>query len=135
MSVLATLFAASIGTANPTPALSLESLSIWALTPITRPNASISGPPEFPWLIGASVWIEPPIEKLFGACIVLSSALTMPLVTVPASPNGLPIAITGSPTLTAAESPRASGCSIVDGTDTRTTARSVELSWPTSLAV
>jgi len=27
------------------------------LIPITRPRASKSGPPEFPWLIGASVWI------------------------------------------------------------------------------
>ena len=30
---------------------------IWALIPITRPRASKSGPPELPWLIGASVWI------------------------------------------------------------------------------
>src|SRR4051794_35771518 len=27
--------------------------------PRTRPRASSSGPPEFPWLIAASVWIAP----------------------------------------------------------------------------
>ena len=30
-------------------------LRIWALIPITRPRASNSGPPELPWLMGASV--------------------------------------------------------------------------------
>jgi hypothetical protein len=30
---------------------------IWALIPITRPRASKSGPPEFPCVIGASIWI------------------------------------------------------------------------------
>ena len=50
-------FAESIGTANPTPSALPVSLRIWALIPITRPCASKSGPPEFPWLIGASTWI------------------------------------------------------------------------------
>ena len=50
---------------------------------------SSSGPPELPWLIAASVWIVLLIVKLFGAVICLCSALTIPLVTVPSSPNGL----------------------------------------------
>ena len=51
--------AASIGIAKPMP-LSFPVpfwLSICALMPITRPRASNSGPPEFPCVIGASVWI------------------------------------------------------------------------------
>jgi hypothetical protein len=46
-----------IGIANPTPSAFPELERIWALIPITRPRASSSGPPEFPWLIGASIWI------------------------------------------------------------------------------
>ena len=49
------------GIAKPTPSLPPESLSICVLTPITWPSVSISGPPELPWLIGASVWIASPI--------------------------------------------------------------------------
>ena len=94
---------------EPDASLPPDWLWIWALTPITWPAASSSGPPELPWLIGASVWIESLIEKLFGESIVRWSALTMPLVTVWASPNGLPIATTGSPTWTASELPNVSG--------------------------
>ena len=39
---------------------------------------SMSGPPELPWLIAASVWIEPGIENPFGAAIVRLIALTIP---------------------------------------------------------
>jgi hypothetical protein len=35
--------------------------------PITRPKRSSSGPPEFPWLIGASVWTAFAMVKPFGA--------------------------------------------------------------------
>ena len=59
----------SDGIAKPTPSLPPDSLSICALTPITRPWPSRSGPPELPWLIAASVWIESLIVKLFGAVI------------------------------------------------------------------
>jgi hypothetical protein len=47
------------GTANPMPTFPPPpfAVSICELTPITRPCASISGPPELPLLIGASVWI------------------------------------------------------------------------------
>src|SRR6478735_10338022 len=95
MSVCAMLFDLLIGTEKPTPALSFESLSIWSLIPITVFVAtSISGPPELPWLIAASVWIAPVMEKPFGAVIVRLVALTIPAVMVSARPNGLPIATT-----------------------------------------
>ena len=80
-------------------------VSIWELIPITSPAASISGPPELPGLIAASVWITLLIEKPLGAWIWRCSAETMPLVTVRSRPNGLPIATTGSPTWTFDELP------------------------------
>ena len=98
------------GIANPTPSLPPDWLWIWAFTPITWPDAFSSGPPEFPWLIGASTWIESPIVKSFGESMLRWSALTIPLVTVCESPKGLPIATTGSPTWTASEFPSESGC-------------------------
>ena len=102
---------ASTGTAKPTPEFwSLPPLvRIWELTPITRPWSSSSGPPELPGLIAASVCTAPEIEKPFGAWIVRPSADTMPLVTVPSSPNGLPIAIAGSPGWRSSEAPSSSG--------------------------
>ena len=48
------------GIAKPMPTLPwFWSPPVWIcdVTPITRPAASISGPPELPWLIAASVWI------------------------------------------------------------------------------
>ena len=45
------------GIAKPTPSLPPESLWICAFTPITCAVPFRSGPPELPWLIGASVWI------------------------------------------------------------------------------
>ena len=50
--------------------------------PMTSPRASISGPPELPGLIDASVWMTLSIWKLFGALIWRCSAETMPVVTV-----------------------------------------------------
>ena len=109
------------GIAKPTPSEPPDSLSICALTPITRPRRSRSGPPELPWLMAASVWIVSVIVKLFGAVISRWSALTIPLVIVPSRPNGLPSASTGSPTSTALESASRSGaeqaCGRVDAED------------------
>jgi hypothetical protein len=52
----ATCLAVLIGTAKPIPMLPPPfGDSIWELIPITRPAASIRGPPELPGLIGASV--------------------------------------------------------------------------------
>ena len=57
-----------------------------------------SGPPELPWLIAASVWIESLMVNFVLPSIARWSALTMPPVTVSSSPKGLPIATTPSPT-------------------------------------
>ncbi len=105
--------AVSIGIAKPMPTLPLPPppVAIWELIPITSPSALISGPPELPGLIAASVWITLVIEKPSGASIWRCRAETMPLVTVRSSPKGLPIATTGSPTSISEELPRVSGCS------------------------
>ncbi len=68
--------------------------------PITAPERSISGPPELPWLIAASVCSALLIAKSFGAEISRWIAEMMPAVSVRSSPNGLPIATTESPTWT-----------------------------------
>ncbi len=135
MSCCATRWTMLDGIAKPTPSLPPESLSIWALMPMTWPSESSSGPPELPWLIAASVWIAPLIVKLFGAWIVRLSALTMPVVTVPSRPNGLPMATTPSPTRTPLESANCSGCSSDFGASTLITATSVEESVPTTFAL
>ena len=83
----------SLGIANPTPTLaSTVPPSICAFTPTTRPLRSSIGPPELPWLIGASVWIAFGIVRPFGAWMSRPVALTIPAVIVRSSPNGLPIA-------------------------------------------
>ena len=46
-----------MGTANPRPSLPPPDEAICSLMPMTLPGLSISGPPELPWLIAASVWI------------------------------------------------------------------------------
>ena len=75
------------------------------LIPTTAPRLSRSGPPELPGLIDASVWTNSSYGPL---PMKRSLALTIPVVTVWSSPNGLPIAITGSPTWSRSESPSGS---------------------------
>ncbi len=60
-----TSFSVSTATAKPTPVLLADcpSVRICALTPITRPRLSSSGPPEFPGLIAASVCSALPMSK------------------------------------------------------------------------
>ena len=62
---------------------------------MTSPAALTSGPPELPGLIAASVWIALMNAWSSGlrspAETGRLSALTMPVVTVPASPSGAPI--------------------------------------------
>ena len=63
--------------------------------PITWPSMLNSGPPELPRLIAASVWMK----SSYGPWrMSRPRAETMPAVTVPPRPNGLPIASTQSPT-------------------------------------
>lgn len=102
--------------------------------PITFPWASISGPPELPGLIGASVWITLKIGNLFGAWISRWRAETIPEVTVFSKPNGLPIATTDSPTWTLLESPNDSGVIFTWPGSMRMTARSWLGSLPANLA-
>ena len=72
-----------IGIAKPMPTEPLPPpVAIWELMPITRPFASISGPPELPGLMEASVWITFEIGKPLGALISRATAETMPVVTV-----------------------------------------------------
>jgi hypothetical protein len=123
------------GIAKPTPTLAPVLPAICALTPITWPLELRSGPPELPWLIAASVWIESLIVNSLGARISRWSALTIPLVTVSSSPNGLPIAIAASPTWTRLESETVSGWSTESGASTLITARSVDGSVPTTFAL
>src|SRR6478735_5432923 len=57
--------------------------------PTTWPSRSTSGPPELPWLIGASIWMKSSYGPL---CRSRPRAETMPAVTVVPMPKGLPIA-------------------------------------------
>ena len=124
------------GTAKPIPTLPEEPspVAICELTPITRPVASSSGPPELPGLIAASVWITSSIGSRSGAVIRRCSAETTPVVSVRSSPKGLPIATVGSPTLHVEESPSASGCRAGPFGLTASTARSVSGSLPMTRA-
>ena len=63
MSSAAIDFTVFDGIAKPIPTLAPVLPAICALTPITSPLELRSGPPEFPWLIAASVWIESLIVK------------------------------------------------------------------------
>ena len=92
----------SDGMAKPMPTEPPEGDRIAVFIPITLPSWVNSGPPELPWLIGASIWMNwsygpSPMSRL--------TAETMPAVTVPPRPNGLPIATTHSPGFTSAELP------------------------------
>ena len=116
----------------PSPA---PPVAIWELMPITRPAASSSGPPELPGLIAASVWMTLSIVKPLGPGSCAAAAETTPVVSVRSRPNGLPIAIVGSPTCTSCESPSASGLRSGPSGSTLSSARSVEASRPTTFAV
>jgi hypothetical protein len=95
---------------------------------------SISGPPELPWLIEASVWTasmtvsvsEPSPDSGIGRC----SALMIPWVTVLRSPSGAPAASTSSPTRTLSESPSRATVRLLT-LSTFSTAKSVFGSRPT----
>jgi hypothetical protein len=128
--------AVAIGIANPMPTLAspLPPVAICELMPTTFPCPSISGPPELPGLIAASVWITCEIVKPSGAVICRWSADTIPEVIVLSNPNGLPIAATGSPTCTLDVPPSVSGCSVTLLGSTCSTARSLELSTPATWA-
>ena len=90
-----------------------------------------SGPPELPRLMAASVWMK----SSYGPCrMSRPRALTMPAVTEPPSPNGLPIASTQSPTRSASLSPNGTNLSGLS-LSTLSSARSTRSSLPTSTAL
>ena len=106
----------SIGMANPmfwefVPSLAEPATAVFM--PMTCPAVSMSGPPELPGLMAASVWIRfcrlsvaVPVPP---ACTVRPRAETMPWVTVgvpAARPSALPMATTASPTTAFCESPK-----------------------------
>jgi len=59
-----------------------ESMYFAVARPITRPVLSKTGPPEFPWFIGAVVV---PVN------LALLTLETIPVVSTPGNPSGLPI--------------------------------------------
>ena len=123
-----------IGTAKLIPADWPTWLMIAVFMPMTWPREFRSGPPEFPGLIAASVWMIPLIIRPFLARSDRSRLLTIPVVRVRSRPNGLPRASTFWPTRSRDESPRASGTSWSGATRTLTTATSFEASSPITSA-
>ena len=103
-------------------------------TPITSPREETSGPPELPGLSAASVWITSSISRPVRARSERPSAETTPAVTVDSKPSGLPIATTSWPRRSRLESPSVAAGSVT-GASTRTSARSVSGSSPTTRAV
>ncbi len=100
------------------------------LMPIRCPLTSTSAPPELPGLMAASVWMK--FSKVLMPSCVRPSALTMPLVTVCPTPNGLPMASTWSPISRASELPN-----VITGRSVNSIfrmARSVSGSVPITLA-
>src|SRR3954447_7683598 len=136
-----TVLARSTGIAKPTPLLDpsplavLVLVAICALMPTTWPLALSSGPPELPGLMEASVWIEPSMPKPLGAWMLRSSPETMPSLKLFVYPNGLPSAYTVSPTFTLLELASVSGCRSSPDGSILITARSVDGSVPTTVAV
>ena len=125
-----TILAVDTGMAKPMPIEPPEREKIAVLMPTRLPLASTSAPPELPGLMAASVWMK--FSKVLMPKPVRPSADTMPPVTVCPTPNGLPIASTTSPTCSASDEPKLIAASA--SAFTRSTARSVSGSFPTTLA-
>src|ERR1039457_4530028 len=128
MSWAAIDLASLTGIAKPIPMLPLwedepvedPSEAMAELIPTSWPAGLTRAPPLLPGLIAALVWIALvttgsvvgawPRGSVEGSVVVVTGrlrALTMPVVTVPARPRGLPTAMTWSPTFKVAASPRA----------------------------
>ncbi len=124
-----------MGTEKPTPAdcRAAPSVMMRVLIPITSPRVFRRGPPELPGLIAASVWIISTLVPRTPRGRSRPLKETTPTVTLFPSPNGLPIAITHSPTSTWSESARSRTVSGSLGSILRR-ATSVRASRPTSLA-
>ena len=99
-------------------------------TPTMRPWPSASTPPELPGFSAASVWITSSMTRPDAVGSDRPRFDTMPAVTLPASPIGLPSATTSWPTLRPAASPSGTGGGT--GPRARSTARSESTSRPTT---
>ena len=112
------------------PTLPPLGVAMAVLMPITWPSRLKVGPPELPWLIEASSWRKSSNGPEWMSRL---RADTTPTLTLPPSPNGLPTAITQSPTRATSESPNVtavSGLVLL----ILSSARSVLASVPTSFA-
>ena len=117
------------GIANPIP---WASGRMAVLMPTTAPQRSTSGPPEFPWLIAASVWIIGSRRDQEEPGRIRLTAETMPRVSVCSRPKGFPMAKTSSPTrIRSSVSSRATGSVPSSGSGIRRIARSKSGSAPT----
>jgi len=125
-----TFLAMLVGMAKPMPMLPWLGVRMVELMPMASPFMLISGPPELPMLMAASVcrkssyWARPSWRPL---------AEMIPEVTVRSWLKGLPMASTHSPTSTLLESPR--GMKGTPSALTLSRARSVLGSVPMILAV
>src|ERR1051326_7497454 len=124
----------STGTAKPTPSPPPPVDLIWELMPITWPLALSSGPPELPWLIAASVWMALLMSNDVSDVMLRLSAEITPTDSDCSSPNGLPMAATGAPTVSLDDEPSGNGVSLMPAVGTLSRATSALGSSPTILA-
>src|SRR2546429_3424392 len=129
----------SLGIAKPIPTAAppiCGSLAARVGMPMTCPDKLTSAPPLFPGLIAALVWmvLMSTAELPSPSDTVRPVADTIPSVTVPVSPSGLPMASTISPPRTSLDLPNVAGRIAVGGFCTRITARSSGANTPRTLA-
>jgi hypothetical protein len=119
------------GTAKPIPCpICGETMAV--LIPTTSPFMLKSGPPEFPGLMAASVWMK---SSKGPFCSERSFAETIPKLADSRRPKGLPMASTKSPCSSASESPSATVGRSAGAFSSRISATSVGGSLPTTLAL
>mmetsp|Transcript_15158 Transcript_15158/g.41734 ORF Transcript_15158/g.41734 Transcript_15158/m.41734 type:complete len:231 (-) Transcript_15158:139-831(-) len=99
----------SMGIARPTPANVPLPVRIAVLMPMTFPSLFINGPPLFPGLMEASVWMTPLIGRPPAPSILRETPLMMPRLKLCSKPNGLPKAKTFWPTRRLADVARSNG--------------------------
>ena len=129
-------FTASIGNANPTPANAPLGDAMAVFTPTSDPLLSSNGPPEFPGLMAASVWMTPAMGRPVAAlAISRPTPDTTPVVSVWSRPNGLPIANTFCPTSMVLDRPSGNGRRRPLSSETSSTAMSLSSSHPSTFAV
>ena len=90
-----------MGMAKPMPWAPICGRNVATLMPMRSPRKLMSGPPELPGLMAASVWIQSKVSSSPRERSSLgprrARELKMPRLTEPAYPKGLPKAMTVSP--------------------------------------